>query len=256
VKLAERHQFVCVVFNFRGAANTALKTPLAYAATATDDARQVFRHVRARIDDPLMPMYALGFSLGANIMVKCLGEDGEHTPLNGAVSISNPLDLVAGSQHLQHPFRNFIYGRALAAAVKRYVRTHYDVLKQNSDIDIELLLTAATLREFDELGTRRMQGFSHVDHYYSAGSSKRFLDRVTVPLLLLNAEDDPLIPPCCIAYEEAKRNANLIVVTTRRGGHVSFAEGFGVEHSLMERVSVEYFDALTRLQQQMQFQLT
>jgi predicted alpha/beta-fold hydrolase len=36
----------------------------------------------------------IGISLGSNIMVKYLGEEGEKTPFFAAVSLANPYDLV------------------------------------------------------------------------------------------------------------------------------------------------------------------
>ena len=41
---------------------------------------------------PEAPIYAVGYSLGANLLVKYLGEEGKrgYRPLAGAVAVSNP----------------------------------------------------------------------------------------------------------------------------------------------------------------------
>ena len=52
---------------------------------------QAVRAIKARL--PHAPLMAVGFSLGSNILVKYIGEEGERIPLVGAVSVANPFDL-------------------------------------------------------------------------------------------------------------------------------------------------------------------
>lgn len=56
--------------------------------------RVVVEHVAAKY--PSSAMTAIGYSLGGNILVRYLGEQGANTPIQAAVSLCNPFTLVGG----------------------------------------------------------------------------------------------------------------------------------------------------------------
>ena len=62
----------------------------------------------------------LGFSLGANILVKYLGEEAEKTPFSAAISLSNPYDLVKADKRMNSPARDIVYSRHLVQGLLKY----------------------------------------------------------------------------------------------------------------------------------------
>jgi predicted alpha/beta-fold hydrolase len=67
VYLALRQQWRCVVMNYRGTNGIMLKTPKGYSGAYTDDLRYVIKLLHRR--SPKTPLFAIGYSLGANILV-------------------------------------------------------------------------------------------------------------------------------------------------------------------------------------------
>ena len=63
-------------------------------------------------------LVAVGYSLGAAMLLKYLGEEGEATPLHAAASVSAPIDLSLTSQCMLRP-RNRFYHRYLLGEMKR-----------------------------------------------------------------------------------------------------------------------------------------
>ena len=51
--------------------------------------------VQLQVEYPQAPLFAVGWSLGANILLRYLGEEGAQARLTGAVSLCNPFDLVS-----------------------------------------------------------------------------------------------------------------------------------------------------------------
>lgn len=108
----------CVVFNARGCAQSELRTAQLYSAAYTDDFRNALRYIQRRL--PGAPLVAVGYSLGSNILVKYLGEEGERTPLVGAASVGNPFDLLYCMRRLQHRwFYRLVYANKLGFNLKR-----------------------------------------------------------------------------------------------------------------------------------------
>jgi hypothetical protein len=83
-----------VVFNSRGTSDSPVTTAQFYSASYTGDLRCVISHVASQLP-PGVPLYAAGWSLGANILTKYLGEEGAGTPIKAAVTMCNPFNLVS-----------------------------------------------------------------------------------------------------------------------------------------------------------------
>lgn len=63
-------------------------------------------------------LYAVGWSLGANILVRYLGQEQSVTPLAGAVSLCNPFDLVLADKNFHIGFNN-VYDSRLADSLNK-----------------------------------------------------------------------------------------------------------------------------------------
>ena len=85
-----------VVFNSRGTSGSPVTSAQFYSASYTEDLRAVVAHVASKMA-PGVPLFAAGWSLGANILTRYLGEEGENTSLRAAIAMCNPFNLVGSS---------------------------------------------------------------------------------------------------------------------------------------------------------------
>jgi len=191
----------CVVMNYRGTNGTLLKTPKAYCGAYTEDIRHVCKYVKNRYSNAFL--VAAGFSLGSNILVKYLGEEGSTTPLNGAISISNPFDFLESAKVLES---RPIYNRVLTAGTVKSFTNFAHLFTEMEGIDKEAILKTTTLRDYDEQFTRKMFGYNSVDDYYRDASSAQYLPNVQVPTLLVNATDDPIVSEQALPLQQCKDN--------------------------------------------------
>eukprot|EP01116_Phalansterium_solitarium_P017331 TRINITY_DN4241_c0_g2_i1.p1 TRINITY_DN4241_c0_g2~~TRINITY_DN4241_c0_g2_i1.p1 ORF type:complete len:399 (-),score=114.43 TRINITY_DN4241_c0_g2_i1:232-1428(-) len=247
---AEQHGWQSVAFNFRGASDSVLHTPMSYNAGQTHDLRSLLKHIGKTHPD--VPLYAIGYSLGANILVKYLGEEGARTPLKAAVAVSSVHNLHEANKFMKEPLRNMFYGSIMTSGLKRFALRHKAVLSQSGVVDYDNFHQIRSVPDFDEFVTRRLFGYATVEDYYSDASSDRLLHNVGVPLLLLSALDDPIIPAAAIPYDAPERNPNVLLVTTNSGGHVAFMTDNNLLHfrkSLMDDVAMQYFTAVAQLQE-------
>ncbi|KAL6911711.1 hypothetical protein ACP4OV_000516 [Aristida adscensionis] len=212
-----------VVFNSRGCADSPVTTPKFYSASFTGDLRQVIDHVLGRY--PKSNVYAVGWSLGANILVRYLGEETDKCPLSGAVSLCNPFNLVIADEDFHKGFNN-IYDRALARALRTIFKKHALLFEGlEGEYDIPKAANARTVRDFDEGLTRVSFGFKSVDDYYSNSSSSDSIKNVCIPLLCIQANNDPIAPSRGIPREDIKANPNCLLIVTPQGGHLGWVAG-------------------------------
>lgn len=113
-----------VVFNSRGTSGSPVTTAQFYSASFTEDMRCVVAHMASKF--PKAPIFAAGWSLGANILTRYLGEEGANTPVQAAMAMCNPFNLPLCDKNFKKGF-NRIYDWNLANSLRRIYSNHHAV---------------------------------------------------------------------------------------------------------------------------------
>jgi len=92
-------------------------------------------------------------------------------------------------------------------------------------------------------------GWPSVDAYYAGSSSSLSVTNVAVPLLVIQAEDDPIAPKEAIPADDLLANPNCILVLTPSGGHLGWCcSDSGIrEAPWTDRAVVQYLGAVQKL---------
>jgi predicted alpha/beta-fold hydrolase len=204
--------------NLRTCGGTEALSETPYHSGMTADLAAVLRRLA---EEHRGPRYAVGFSLGGNIALKLAGELGEAARglVAGICAISTPIDLDASTRRLERP-ANRIYELRFLKRLKRRVRALARLRPERFPIDG--LAAVRGIREFDDRFTSRWFGFRGAADYYRTQSASRFLDAIRVPVLLIQARDDPFIPFELFEQPGLARNPSIQLVATDHGGHIGF----------------------------------
>ncbi len=209
------------VFHFRGCSGEPNRLPRAYHSGDSAEIDWSLRCVRALAGDA--PFYATGVSLGGNALAKWLGERGEEARdiVTAAAVACAPLDLMAAGEALGRGFA-LVYAKHFLQSLKR---TSLAKLERYPGLyDASSVRKAATLRDFDNVVTAPVHGFRDTDDYWTRASAKPLLAGVRVPLLVVNARDDPFLPESALPTER-EVSATVKLEFPARGGHVGFVSG-------------------------------
>jgi predicted alpha/beta-fold hydrolase len=213
-----------------------------YHSGETTDLDLVIRRLIAEHAD--IRLMTCGVSLGGNVLLKWLGEQGANVPvqIERAAAVSVPFDLEAGARLMENGFARVYVRHFLATLVAKTVKK----LERYPDLcDIAKLRRARTFFEFDDLLTGPLHGFTGAHDYYTRSSSIHFLDAIRVPTLLMSAWNDPFLPRSVLneVRSIAMRNAHLFVDFPEAGGHVGWVAGqpWSQRYFMEERVT-EWFD--------------
>lgn len=252
LQLQMDHGFACVAMNNRGSGNTQLSSPKNYCGAFTEDIRRVVRHLKTLL--PTSPIFLVGFSLGANLLVKYLGEEGRDCVVAGAVSVCNPFDFNMSATVLERGIGR-LYNKVFHSDCIKTILPNLPMFSDIPGMDIEKVLSTSTLREFDESFTRRVFGFRSVDHYYTEASSRQYIPKVGVPLLLISAENDPITSSTALPVTECKQNEHTVLAVTATGGHLGHLEGWNPFNAGIwtDRLTSQYLGQLyARFNQQLE----
>lgn len=205
------------------------RRPRMYHSGETGDLDFLIRTLAAREPTELAPLFAIGVSLGGNVLLKWLGERGREAKLDAAVAISTPYDLAASARHLDTTVGR-AYTQRFLSTLKEKAR---DVARRFPEaaarIDLPRTLASRTFREFDDAANAPLHGFADADDYYRKSSSLGYLGRIARPTLCLSSEDDPFLPREALARARAaafsSASGSLEFRVTSRGGHIGFVAG-------------------------------
>ncbi|XP_036941590.1 phospholipase ABHD3-like isoform X1 [Acanthopagrus latus] len=238
---ATRRGYRCVVFNNRGAAGEELLTPVTYCAANTSDLELVVQHVKGL--HPHAPLLGAGVSLGGMLLLNYLGRKRAESGMVAGLTISVPWDAQKSSDSMEEPLNWLLFNSYLTRGLRRAVARHRKVLEKV--VDIDYVLKARTVREFDERFTSLQFGYNSCTEYYCDASPDKKLPNTAVPILCLNAADDPFSPKCAFPVNIVQGLPNVALLLTAHGGHIAFLQGlFPRGESYMERLFGQFVQAV------------
>ena len=210
-----------VVVHFRGCSGEPNRLPRAYHSGDSDEVDWILR--RLKQGHPAGPIYAVGVSLGGNALLKWLGERGSSAAeqLCAAAAVSAPMDLAACGHHLGQGF-NRVYSRHFLSTLKP--RAAAKLKSFPGLFDERRLREASSVYQFDDAVTAPLHGFASADDYWARASSKPWLAAIALPTLLLNAQNDPFLPPSALPRPDQVSRA-VTIEFPQHGGHVGFVTG-------------------------------
>jgi len=215
--------FSSVLMHFRGCSGKNNRLPRSYHSGETGDAKVWIESIVTRY--PNHPLYAVGYSLGGNMLLKLLGEWGDASPLRAAVSVSAPLQLEVCANRMNRGI-SLIYQRHLMKNLKQSLLNKYldHPMQIEIGIDEEQVKKLKSFWEFDNAYTAPIHGFSSAAEYYDKSSAKQFLKVIKTETLIIHALDDPFMTSEILpAKDEISKNVHLELYPN--GGHVGFVSG-------------------------------
>lgn len=200
-----------------------------YHAGKTDDLRAVLR-VLARQPEATgvhaAPTLAVvGFSLGGAMTLKLLGEPLEGLPIAAGISVSAPLDLVVGAEHLSTAAFGMYERAVVRTLIADAMSPAPDGTSRLSPAERAAVAKVRNLPDFDNVVTAPRHGWRDAHEYYTVNSAAQFLPKISVPTLVIHALDDPMIAPApylAVDWESLERSGGVRRAITSHGGHVGF----------------------------------
>ena len=229
-----------VVPHFRGCSEELNVQPRFYHAGDFTDMIWVLEQIKKSTHREI---FAVGVSLGGNALLKFLGENPTQTLINAAMAISVPFDLNETVKTLDHGFNKRVYVKnflqTLLPKMQEYAKQFTDIEIPDHKID--------TLDEFNSTYICQFYDFKDTKDYYTQTSCRRFLKDIKVPTLILQAENDPMIPIKAWP-NKSELSPSTRFVGTKTGGHAGFinlTKHYKDAILKMPRFMIQYFNQYT-----------
>lgn len=218
-KLFAEYQYDVLAWNCRSCSGEMNRAFRLYNHGEIGDLGEVIQH--ALRTKSYRQVVLVGYSMGGNITLKYLGVQGQQLPdvIKCGIAVSAPTDLGASAVLLDQPSNRFYRNRFMKKLVMK--------LRQKADrfpgrLDMSKLRQVKRWRDFDEFFSAPVNSYHSAEDFYAQASAVNFMPGITVPVLLLNAQNDPLLSPECSPGWLAEFHPHIYLETPRTGGHVGF----------------------------------
>jgi predicted alpha/beta-fold hydrolase len=225
-----------VAVNYRGCSGQPNLNYKSYNAGITDDLDTIVRYIDGM--KQFKEISLIGFSLGGNLLLKYLGEGRPLvSSLSSGVAISAPLDLKGSLARLSEA-QNWIYRTSFLLDLKKKLKAKWQRYPEKKGAT--KLSNIKSLLDFDNVYTAPAHGFKDAYDYYGYASSLFYLDKIKLPVLILNAKNDSFLSPNCYPAMLAQNSKNIFLESPDHGGHVAFISrktAYYNEHSTLNFIN-------------------
>lgn len=225
-----------VVPHYRGCSEEINRMPTFYHAGRTDDIMFIVNEIHQRTQREL---FAVGVSLGGNLLLKYLGENPEDKSLDAAFAISVPFNLDICTPHIDQGINKYIYVKHFLATLLPKMKEYASMFDNFSYADHKV----DTLDEFNNTYVCQFFDFKNSQDYYEQANCVPFLQYIKTPTMILQAENDPLIPVNAWP-DKSQLSPSIKFIATKTGGHAAFiALSTHLKEALLKlpRFIIEYF---------------
>ncbi len=206
----------------------------------SDDFAAQLKHIQECV--PASDLYATGISAGSGALAQYLGSVGLNTPLKAAMIYCPAYDMRNAFARAKPFYSKMMTKKLLKAFIlpNQKIFGHLDSYQD--------MATCENLHEYHQ-HLYGMAGNSSTEDYMQKSNPAEVFDDIKIPLLILNAQDDPVchIDNVFEHQHRIEKMPNVILAITQRGSHCAFFEGWRAR-SWANRLITEYFTAYRKLE--------
>jgi predicted alpha/beta-fold hydrolase len=219
VKIFNQHGIDVLVWNNRTCGGELNLKPILYHHGSSYDLETVVDHVVGQYR--YREIFLSGISMGGAQTLKYLGEKGTALPsqITRAAVYSTPCNLPSSAATLKRSGNLFYKNRFLGKLKKKL---EAKALQFPDLIDLDLLRRVQDFDSFDNHFTARLHGFKDAADFYNSVSADNWMHQISIPTLIINALNDPLLGVECYPVKLAESRSNIFLEMPKRGGHTGF----------------------------------
>lgn len=216
----------CMAWNYRGTGQCPNRLLKMTTSNSTDELDWVTRHALQR--GHYRRVYQAGYSMGANLCLLYLGREASSLPAEvvAGIAFCATIDLPVCSALMDTP-PGLFYCRYFLKKLEKMLLAKKQQFPDH--IDLDKMRQVRNFADFDNAYTAPIMGFRDAMDYWQTASAWCWLDKINVPVLMVQPLNDPFLGGECYPHEIARKSEAVFLETPRSGGHCGFMTPKGQE---------------------------
>lgn len=224
-----------LAWNYRSCSDEMNRLPKFYSYGGTEDLSEVINHI---LKLNYKQIVLAGFSMGGGLTAMYLGTRKIDKRITHGLTFSVSCDLKNSVEEVEKRL-HFIYNKVFINKLKGKLAEKAKHFKEYQSIPITSI---SSYDDFHTLYSIPFHDYSSIEDFYLRSSSKPHYKNISIPTLMINALNDPILGDKCYPYKEAEENPNLFLETPKYGGHLGFTIR-GKDHGYMELRAEEFLNS-------------
>ncbi|MEN0004218.1 MAG: alpha/beta fold hydrolase [Bacteroidota bacterium] len=219
-KFFSHHHWDVLAWNCRSCSGEMNRALRLYNHGEIEDIAEVIAHALKTKD--YEKVLLIGFSMGGSITIKYLGANGADIPepIVKGIAISAPCEMKGAVEELEKP-HNFFYRKRFFNSLKEKIRKK--AAQFPDQVDFSKFDDIQEWRDFDNFFSAPLNGYRDADDFYEKASCVNFMAGTQIPILIINAYNDPILSPNDYPSDICAKHPLLFLETPKQGGHVGFS---------------------------------
>lgn len=205
-----------LAWNTRGCGGEMNRLPVVTHHGAHDDLKAVIDHALTKDYGQIV---LIGLSMGGNLTIKYLNKENQDDRVIGAVTFSVTGDMKSMTSKLEER-SNRLYKNSFLALMKERIKKLS--AQHPREVDPSWLPAIKSFEDFHLHYSVPMNNFRNLEEFYYETSANNFVERISSPVLMVNALNDPLLNSESHPKMSASRHDQFHLETPRYGGHLGF----------------------------------
>ena len=208
-----------LAWNLRSCGSPDNKTYKMYFSGCIEDLDDVVRWAEQQHYQEII---LFGYSLGGNVSLKWLGEQGVNAITRNIKAVciaSSTIDLSSTVKKLDK-MRNMMYRLFFVTRMK--FRVQRKIKEYPGSINLPNLHKVNSFLTYDEYVSAPLNGFVSADVLHQSSSAVNVLNKIAVPCLLLQAKNDPFLDDASFPIDALRDNPLVTLEISQTGGHVGY----------------------------------
>lgn len=237
-KIFHEHGWDICAWNCRSCSGELNWRPRFYHHGDTPDLALVIDHALA--SGQYEEAVILGYSMGGSLTLNYFGERGEdvNPVIKRGIAFSVPVYLPHCVEELERPTKRF-YNKRFYRKLREKLVAKAHAMPEHFSLEKLDRIKIDSCRPLDQHFFAPLHGYATAEAFYDGISAWHNLDGIKMPVLLVNAQNDPFLTKDCYPIEKAKRNDFFRFEIPEVGGHVGFCIS-GEQSTYAELRSLEF----------------
>ena len=236
-----KNSYRVVICSCRGCNGSKITSRRLFNGYQTDDLQTIMSHVNTKYPNA-KSKFLIGFSLGSMVAAQ-FGVESNISDIDGIICISHPINCAKGLKLLETPLHMKLYYEPMMNSLKHIIKksTYY------SEEEIKEIMKGKIFKHYDDIVTSKNMGLNNSEEYYALMELQPKISKIKVPSLFIFSEDDPFSSHEWIPVDDIQNSQYVAFITTKEGGHTSFAQGWKNKVSFSEEVSLDFCNCINDL---------